>query len=326
MPDSRVTVPIEDFARTMRSLFPRYASSSDERLIEIFASENPQCRLHREGANVSLENLSSIFTREAERQAEEAVPHSEPTAAETSSPVMASELIEGGKPELGEKESGETASPGRAIPESREQSDANGDEPNIPSFGLEEKPTRPVALWVACIIGVLALCGTGLYYALHARVENHNNTPLREAAPVAASNAPVPEPAAPVQEPQAEVATAAPPAVMKADPNSSLPAFGVDQLVQRFQAAQGGQDLIDKRIRITGKIETLGQNGVSFIGHESNLTYWFDVHGFGDKELDSLKEGDTAEVVCEFTGNRASTGGTVMRWSFRGFKIRKVSP
>jgi hypothetical protein len=325
VPDSRVTVPIETFSQTMRSLFPRYASASDERLIDIFASENPQCRLLREGANVSLENLSSIFTTEAERQAG-ATPRSEPTPGVTSSPVVANESIESGKSKLGGKDSGETAGSSGAMSECREQCDANSGRPKIPSFGLQEETTGSVALWVACSIGVLALCGTGIYYVQHAEVENQNNTPLREAAPVANANAHVPESATTVQERQAEVVPAAPPVVFKTDPYNSLPAFGIDQLFQRFHAGQGERDFIGKRIRITGKIETLGENDVSFMGHESFLIYWFDVHGFGDKELNPLKEGDAVEVVCEFTGDRASTGDTVMRWSFDGLKIRKVSP
>jgi hypothetical protein len=326
VPDSRVTVPIETFAQTMRSMFPRYASASDERLIDIFASEHPQCRLLREGANVSLENLSSILTTEAERQAEGATPRSEPTPGATSSPAMANELIESRKHKLDGKDSGETAGPSGAMSEYRERRNADADGSTTPSIGLQEEKKRPVALWVAFIIGVLALCGTGIYYAQHAKVENQNNAPLKEAAPVADANAHVPESPTTAQEPQPEVVTAAPPAVVKTDPNNSPPAFGIDQLFQRFQAGHGERDFIGKRIRIRGKIETLGENDVSFMGHESTLTYWFDVHGFGDKELNSLKEGDTVEVVCEFTGNRASTGDTVVRWSFHGLKIRKVSP
>jgi hypothetical protein len=326
VPDSRVTVPIEVFVQTMRSLFPRYASASEERLIDIFASENPQCRLVREGANVSLENLSSILETEAERQVEGATPRSEPTPAATSSPVMANELIESEKSKLGEKDSGETTGPNDATSKAREQWNADGGRPKIPGFGLQKETTRPVALWVACSIGALVLCGTGIYYAHHAKVENHNNTPLREAAPVADANAHAPESATTVQERQAEVVTAAPPVVFKTDPYNSLPAFGIDQLFQRLHAVHGERDFIGKRIRIRGKIEMLGEGDVSFVGHESLLIYWFDVHGFGDKELNPLKEGDTVEVVCEFTGNRASTGDTVMRWSFDGLKIRKVSP
>jgi hypothetical protein len=326
VPDSRVTVPIEDFAQTMRSMFPRYASASDERLIEIFASENPQCRLLREGAHVTLENLSSIFTTEAERQAESAAPHSEPTPGTTSSSVVVNELIESEESQQGGRDSGETVSPGGAISECREPSDANGGSPRIPSFGRKEQNRRPVALWVACSIGVLALCGAGIYYAQHAKVENQNNTPLRKAAPIADANAHVPESATTLQDRQAEVVTAAPPEVVKTDPYNSLPAIGIDHLFHRFHAPNGERDFIDKRIRIRGKIETLRENDVSFMGHESSSIYWFDVHGFGKKELNSLKEGDIAEVVCEFTGNRASTGDTVMRWSFRGLKIRKVSP
>jgi len=335
VPDSRVTVPTEEFAQTMRSLFPRYASASDERLIDIFASENPQCRLLREGANVSLENLASVFTAEAERQAD---PLSEPTPGATSSPVMANELIESGKSQPGGRDSDETVSPSGPISEGGEQSDANDDKPGTPSLGLQEENKRPVALWAACIIAALALCGTGIYYAQHGKVENRNNTPSGKAAPAspaaaaapaapaADANAHAPEPAPTVQEPQAVVVSAAPPAAVKTDPYNSLPAFGIDQLFQRFHAPHGEQDFVGKRIRITGKIETLGKDDVSFVGYESPLSYWFDFHGFGDKELNSFKKGDTVEVVCEFTGNRASIGDDVMRWSFHGLKVRKVSP
>jgi hypothetical protein len=336
VPDSRVTVPIEEFAQTMRSLFPRYASASDERLIDTFASENPQCRLLREGANVSLENLASVFRVEEERQAEGAILSSESTPGATLSPVLgdelAEELIESGKSEQGGSDSGETVNPSSAIQDSRAQSDANDGRPKIASFEFQEEKKRPVALWVACIIGVLALCGAGIYYAQHAKVQNRNNTPLREAAPIADANACVPESASTVQERQAEVVkpalapAPAPPVVVKTDPYNSLPALGIDQLFQRFHAPHGGQDFVGKRIRIRGKIETLGKDDVSFVGRESPLSYWFDIHGFGDKELNSLKEGDTVEVVCEFTGNRASIGDDVMRWSFHGLKVRKVSP
>jgi hypothetical protein len=339
VPDSRVTVPIEIFAQTMRSLFPRYASASDERLIDIFASEYPQCRLVREGANVSLENLSYILESEAGRQVERATPRSEPTSAVTSRPVLANELIESEKPKPDEKESGETAGPSDAMSEAREQENIDDDDRlTIPSFGHQEETSRPVALWVACGIGALALCGTGVYYAHHAKVENHSNPPLREAAPVPApapapvadADARAPESAPTVEAPQAEVVTvapptAAPPVVVKTDPYNSLPAIGIDQLFERFHAEHGERDFVGKKIRIRGKIEMLGAGGVSFMGHESPLIYWFDVHGFGDKELSPLKQGDTVEVVCEFTGNRASTGDTVMRWSFDGLKIRKVS-
>ena len=74
MSDSRVTIPLATFAQTMRALNPRYASESDERLLEIVASENPQCRLVMEGANVSLENLQSIFSMDAERKSQQAAP------------------------------------------------------------------------------------------------------------------------------------------------------------------------------------------------------------------------------------------------------------
>jgi hypothetical protein len=336
VPDSRVTVPIEDFAQTMRSLFPRYSSASDERLIDIFASENPQCRLLREGANVSLENLSSILTTEAERQAEGATPGAEPTPEAGSASVVANELMESAESQQGGEDSGETIIPGGPVSESPGRSDADDGRPGIPKFGLEEEKKRPVALWVACIVGVLALGGTGIYYAQHAKVENQNNTPSSAAAPVKAppvadanvadANTPVPESAPNVQEPQAEAVTAAPPVALKTDTDNSVPAFGVDQLFQRIHAPHGDQDFVGKRIRIKGKIETLGKDDVSFLGSESPLSYWFDVHGIGDKELSSYKTGDAVEVVCEFTGNRASIGDNVMRWSFHGVKIRKVSP
>lgn len=343
MPDSRVTVPIEDFAQTMRSLFPRYASASDEQLIDKFASENPQCRLLREGANVTLENLSSILTAEAVRQAEAPAPRTEPTPAPaaTSSPVMVNELLEGGKSQQDTKNAVETMGASTAISESREQSDANDGTSAMPSFEPQEEKKRPVALWVASIIVVLALCGGGIYYAQHAKVENQSNTQSRAAAPVAEANPPVSQPAPAAQEPQAEVAPAAtppataaappapataPPAVVKTDPYDSLPAFGIDKLFQRIHTPSGERDLIGKRIRIKGKIEKLGEEDVSLMGHEGSLTYWFDVRGLGAKELSSLRAGDTVEVACEFTGNRASTGDTVMRWSFHGLKIRKVSP
>ena len=178
MSDSRVTLPVATFAQTMRALFPKHASESDERLIDIVASENPQCRFVREGTNVSLENLSSILIAEAAHQAEQATPLSEPTSGTTSSPVMANELIGSGKSKHGGKGSGETVSSSGAISECREQSDADYGRPRIPSFGLQEENKRPIALWVACIIGVLVLCGTGIYYAKHAKVERPNNASI----------------------------------------------------------------------------------------------------------------------------------------------------
>lgn len=45
MSDSRVTLSLATFAQTMRALNPWYASEPDERLLEIVASQNPQCRL-----------------------------------------------------------------------------------------------------------------------------------------------------------------------------------------------------------------------------------------------------------------------------------------
>jgi hypothetical protein len=247
---------------------------------------------------------------------------------------MANELIENGESKQDGEDSGETTIPSEPISESRAQSDADDDRPEIHCIGLQEEKKRPIALWAACIIAALVLCGTWIFYARQGKVENQNNTPSSKAAPVADANVPVPESAATVQEPQGEVVTPAParvpvpvPAeVVKTDPYNSLPAFGVDQLFQRFRSPHGEQDFIGKRIRIRGKIETRGGNGVSFMGREGSSIFWIDVHGFGDKELNSLKEGDTVEVVCEFTGNRASTGDTVMRWSFHGVKIRKASP
>lgn len=341
MQDPRVTVPMEEFAQTMRSLFPRYASTSDERLIDVFASENPQCRLVKEGTNVSLENLGSVFKAEAERRGEGTTPRSEPTLGAGSASMVTDEIVANGivanepteskKSQQGERDSGVTVGLSGAISESRGQSEADDDRPRIPTIALQEEKGRPVALWVAGIVFVLALCGTGIYYAQHAKVENQSNIPPRRAAPVEAPpiadpNAPIPESATTEQEPQAEIATAAPPVVAKTDPYNSLPTFGVDKLFQRFHAPHGDQDFVGKRIRIRGKIETLGKNDVSFVGFESPSSYWFDIHGFGEKELNSLEKGDTVEVVCEFTGNRASIGDNVMRWSFHGLKIGKVSP
>lgn len=324
MPDSRVTVPIEDFAQTMRSLIPRYASASDERLIDLFASENPQCRLIREGPDVSLENLSSILTMEAEREAEAANLRSEPAPVATSSPVMVDEAIESGRAQGG-GESDEMGSPASTIDEPQEQIDANESRHELPSFGSQEEKGRPVALWVACCIGVLAFSGGGIYYAEHAQHKSQNTTAQREAAPAPDAKTQAPETPPTVQEHPADVVPPAPPAAVKTDLDQSLPALGAEQLFQRFQARNGERDLIGKRIRLRGKIETLGENGVSLMGHDGSQTYWFDVHGFGGKELNSLKPGDIVEVVCEYTGSRASTGNLVQRWSFHGLRIRKTS-
>jgi hypothetical protein len=71
-------MPVETFALLLRMQITRFSSESDDRLVDICASENPQCRLTREGSNVSLENLSSIFSSEADRRAQPAAPPAEP--------------------------------------------------------------------------------------------------------------------------------------------------------------------------------------------------------------------------------------------------------
>jgi len=76
--DSRVTLPVETFALLLRMQITRFNSESDDRLVDICASENPQCRLTREGGYVSLENLSSIFTPEADQSARHAASQTEP--------------------------------------------------------------------------------------------------------------------------------------------------------------------------------------------------------------------------------------------------------
>ena len=78
MSDSRVTLPVETFALLLRMQITRFNSESDDRLVDICASENPQCRLTREGGYVSLENLSSIFTPEADQSARHAASQTEP--------------------------------------------------------------------------------------------------------------------------------------------------------------------------------------------------------------------------------------------------------
>ena len=78
MSDSRVTMPVETFALLLRMQITRFSSESDDRLVDICASENPQCRLTREGGYVSLENLSSIFTPEADQSARHAASQTEP--------------------------------------------------------------------------------------------------------------------------------------------------------------------------------------------------------------------------------------------------------
>jgi hypothetical protein len=77
--DSRVTMPVETFALLLRMQITRFSSESDDRLVDICASENPQCLLTREGGYVSLENLSSIFSPEADRSARRAAPQTEPS-------------------------------------------------------------------------------------------------------------------------------------------------------------------------------------------------------------------------------------------------------
>ena len=363
MPDSRVAVPIADFTRTMRSLIPRYASLPDEQLIDVFVSENPQCRLLRQGADVTLENLSSILAAEAARKVESAPPRSEPAPAAVPipippvpvalSPVLPSQVtvtepIESEKPRQDAGDSGETIAPSIAISGQQEQSDANDFEPRLSSLEPDEEKKRRVLPWVFSVLAALALGGAVLYYAQHRPVENQSSNPPAQTAPVTAASpqdtttpttAVQEHPPAPVADQSPQEATASPAAVpehppqpvttapseaVKTEPTIALPALTVDQLFQRLHAHNGGGDLIDKRVRIRGKIEKLDENEVSFVGQDGSLTYWFDVRGLGENDLHSLKAGDVVEVLCAYTGNRASTGDTVMRWSFHGFKIRKA--
>lgn len=367
MPDSRVAVPIADFTRTMRSLIPRYASLPDEQLIDVFASENPQCRLLRQGADVTLENLSSILAAEAERKVESATPRSEPAPAAAPipippapvapistapspvlpSPIAVTESIQSEKPSQIADVSAETIAPSIAISGQQEQSDANDFEPRLSSLEPDEEKKRRVLPWVFSVLGALALGGAVLYYAQHRPVENQGSNPPAQSAPATAAspqdtttppttvqepppapvtnpNSQVPESATAVPEHPPQPVTTAPSEAVKTEPTIALPALTVDQLFQRLHARNGGGDLIDKRVRIRGKIEKLDENEVSFVGHDGSLTYWFDVRGLGENDLRSLKAGDVVEVLCAYTGNRASTGDTVMRWSFHGFKIRKA--
>jgi hypothetical protein len=179
MSNSRITVPATIFVETIRAVFPQYASESDERVIAIFASENLQCRLIREGANVSLENLFSVLPAESEHQAE--ATNTDPMAGPTSEPVMAGELIESVKSK--DRETGVLSS---TISEVREQSNANGSEASMPSFGRQEKTKRPVALWAACIVGIVALCGAGIYYVRNTKVGLQSSKQVEEAKTSAA--------------------------------------------------------------------------------------------------------------------------------------------
>jgi len=92
MSDSRVTLPVATIAQAIRLRYPLYSAVSDEHLIDIFAGENPQCRLVREGGKVSLENLSSIFSQDANSQAEGVTPRSEPVpTSEADKPLAESQ-------------------------------------------------------------------------------------------------------------------------------------------------------------------------------------------------------------------------------------------
>ncbi len=105
-------------------------------------------------------------------------------------------------------------------------------------------------------------------------------------APVTNPNSQVPESASAVPEhPPQPVTTAPSSEAVKTEPTIALPALTVDQLFQRLHARNGGGDLIDKRVRIRGKIEKLDENEVSFVGHDGSLTYWFDVRGLGETDF-----------------------------------------
>ncbi len=356
MPESRITVPIDDFTQTMRSMFPRYASLSNEQLIELFAAENPQCRLLREGTDVTLENLSSIFAAEAERQAQQAAPKSEPAPAAIPSPEPAHASTESEESRQQDTEPMQTTVASRAIYEDRELAAASDRKPRMFSLEPEEEKKRRILPWVFSVVAALALGASVIYYAQHHTADERNHAPITQVAPAPEAATPAPpatEPASeasapataspstvpPATEPKetapaspptlpekhAEVAPAPAPAEAKADPFDASPALSVDKLFQRFHAGNGEGAFIDKKIRIRAKIEKLAPNGVSFMSQDGPLTYWFDVRGFGEGELKSLQEGEDVEAICAFTGNRVSIGDTEVRWSFHGFKIRKVA-
>jgi hypothetical protein len=89
--DSRVTLPVETFALLLKTQITRFKSESDDRLIDICASENPQCRLTRKGGYVTLENLSSIFSPDTDRSLRNAVPHAEPVDSASTPAITSSE-------------------------------------------------------------------------------------------------------------------------------------------------------------------------------------------------------------------------------------------
>jgi hypothetical protein len=50
MADSRVTVPVAQFAQQLKQKLPQFSSISDAELVAAFVSTNPQCSVNYEGA------------------------------------------------------------------------------------------------------------------------------------------------------------------------------------------------------------------------------------------------------------------------------------
>lgn len=115
--------------------------------------------------------------------------------------------------------------------------------------------------------------------------------------------------------------------LFKSDPDGSLPRYSVSELADVFMSRKGGSQLEGKRIRLTGRIQTLTGNTVSFVGSPQDFLYlWFHINNLNDAELDSLQKGTAVEVVCTYTGeqhrtDRPGNNYASMTYEFEGEEI-----
>jgi len=85
-------------------------------------------------------------------------------------------------------------------------------------------------------------------------------------------------------------------------------------------------------MRIKATVDIVSDDDLRFLyTPQAFITDWIDIDGFGDPELDSLKKGDSVEIVCTYVGDHKEPSDVGPRghhddfvFEFHGIELHKV--
>lgn len=122
------------------------------------------------------------------------------------------------------------------------------------------------------------------------------------------------------------------PVKFAADPDNALQANSPGGVNALISTRHGAEQYGGKTFRIRGRVTAIGSDYIVFYSYPKPFyDVYLHIDGFGDKELDSLKEKDYVEVICRFTGfgrttSIATDNFEAYTWYFNGIELHKVAP